>query len=293
MKRNTSWSALLIGIFVTMIVIIIAIYLLDKIIPFSKDIKWVESGNISYYRANTALNEALLSMSVSDPAIEAATGSISNGSGFTYNIRAMSRVLPEAGKWNSDFNKDWAVLAPGKPIQLALKSTNPIDWGNAGTYFNFRVPDLNNDNTVNEFLTWGAAAPIINWVITASGESLQASGSQIMASDINGTPISLETRPGLTLSGTNVSFKDFYWPPGNMCTGSNVCSLKLSLINPLLLTTGEKAPYLEYQAHLNEAIPLQTAVIETEGYMGGFKKNITRFIQQMTTSEALDFTVFQ
>lgn len=46
-----------------MIIVIIAIYLLEKIIPFSRDIKGVESGNISYYRANTALNEALLSLS--------------------------------------------------------------------------------------------------------------------------------------------------------------------------------------------------------------------------------------
>jgi hypothetical protein len=50
-----------------MIIIIIAIYLLDKIVPFSRDIKGVENGNIAYYKANTAINEALLSMSIDNP----------------------------------------------------------------------------------------------------------------------------------------------------------------------------------------------------------------------------------
>lgn len=68
------------GIFVTSIIIIIAIYLLEKIVPFSRDIKGVENGNISYYRANTALNEALLSMSGSDPSIQGSSGTMANGS---------------------------------------------------------------------------------------------------------------------------------------------------------------------------------------------------------------------
>jgi len=78
------------------------------------------------------------------------------------------------------------------------------------------------------------------------------------------------------------------------CSIPNACTLKLSLINPLMLQDGVTiAPYLEYQANFNVAVPLQTAVIEAQGYMGGFRKSITRFVQQTTTNEALDFTVFQ
>jgi hypothetical protein len=93
------------------------------------------------------------------------------------------------------------------------------------------------------------------------------------------------------LSGSSDTFNNFY--TSNCTPSPNTCTLKLSLINPLTLSSGESAPYLEYQAHFDTPIPLQTAVIETEGYAGGFRKNITRFIQQMTTNEALDFTVFQ
>lgn len=112
-----------------------------------------------------------------------------------------------------------------------------------------------------------------------------------MADDIDGSNITLGTKMGLILSGSTYTFQNFY---NNNCQPDpKVCSLKLSLVNPLVLTTGESAPYLEYQARFDQAIPLQTAVIDSQGYAGGFRKNITRFIQQMTTNEALDFTVFQ
>lgn len=93
------------------------------------------------------------------------------------------------------------------------------------------------------------------------------------------------------LSGSSQTFGSFYTAH---CTVMDKCTLKLSVVNPLLLTDNTTlAPYIEYQAHFNAPVPLQTAVIETQGYIGGFRKNITRFIQQMTTNEALDFTVFQ
>lgn len=95
----------------------------------------------------------------------------------------------------------------------------------------------------------------------------------------------------MTISGSSSNLESFY---ASNCSASNACTLKLSLINPLMLQDGVTiAPYLEYQANFNVPVPLQTAVVETQGYMGGFRKNITRFVQQMTTNEALDFTVFQ
>lgn len=140
--------------------------------------------------------------------------------------------------------------------------------------------------------------PIINWNLTASGDTLQASGSQINADQINNLATKILFHPGSlnrfgkTLSGSSTTFYGFY-NNINYCKGTQKCTIKFSLINPLVLTSGEKAPYLEYQAHFNVPVPLQTAVIEAQGYAGGFRKNITRFIQQMTTNEALDFTVFQ
>jgi len=274
-----------------MIIIIIAIYLLEKIVPFSRDIKWVESGNISYYRANTALNEALLSMSGSNPGYETGSSAAlyTTGSGITYTVTATGTVLPQSGLWNSEYDTNWSILGPGKPVQLLLSTS--INWSLASTYLSFRVPDLDKNGTWDQFLTGSLASstPIINWTLSSSGDTLQASGSQIVASTANSGTVCFETLPWLTLSWSAHTFSNFYT---TKCS-TEQCTLKLSLINPLLLNGGENAPYLEYQAYFNVAVPLQTAVIQTAWYAGGFRKNITRFIQQMTTSEALDFTVFQ
>ena len=300
MKKNHAWSALIITIFVTMILIIVAIYLLEKIVPFARDIKWVENGNISYYRANTALNAALLSMSGSDPGLEPAlTTPITNGSGMIYRVTANGTTLPQAGQWNSEYDKNWSILAPGKPVQLLL-SNDPTLTQN----FSFRVPDLKRDGSFAQTLSGTVILPIINWALSASGDTLQASGSYstgwvflwgsyIMAAKANSGNVAFDSNKSwLTLSGSPDNFSNFYT---SKCTSSDPkCTLKLSLINPLLLDDNITiAPYLEYQATFSTSVPLQTAVIQTEGYAGGFRKNITRYIQQMTTNEALDFTVFQ
>lgn len=124
-----------------MIVLVIALYLLGKIVPFAYDIKGVENGNISYYRANTALNEALLSMSGNDPAYETASAPslYTNGSGIIYTVTAKGTTLPRPGLGNSEYDTNWSILAPGRPIQLVL--SNAINW-TTGTEFYFRVPDL-------------------------------------------------------------------------------------------------------------------------------------------------------
>lgn len=81
-----------------MIIILIAVYLLEKIIPFSRDIKGIENGNISYYRANTALNDALLAMSVNTPGLEPSGGAAPvNGSGMTFSVKAMGDIIPRPG----------------------------------------------------------------------------------------------------------------------------------------------------------------------------------------------------
>lgn len=192
-----------------MIIIIIAIYLFEKIVPFSRDIKGVENGNISYYRANTALNEALLAMSGSNPSLEPSNSVVINGSGMTYAVMANSTILPQAGKGNSEYDINWSVVAPGKPLQLLLKSNVPIDW--IGSYFMFRVPNLGGLSTLS-----GSTIPMINWILSASGESLQSSGSQILNSAINGTNVYLNGFPGIALDGTNSTFGTFYT---TKCTG--------------------------------------------------------------------------
>lgn len=113
-------SALMISMFITVIILIIAIYLLDKIVPYARDIKGIENGNIAYYRATTAVNEALLAMSGSNPGYQTGATTVMNGSGYVLNVSAMGTKLPKSSEGTSEYNRDWNKIGLGNPIQLIL-----------------------------------------------------------------------------------------------------------------------------------------------------------------------------
>ena len=146
-------------------------------------------------------------MSGDDPSIETSSGALINGSGFTYQITANGLTLPQPGQGNSEYDPNWAVLAPGKPIQLVLKSNASLDW-TTGSYFTFRVPDLDRNGLWDQ--TLNGTGFVVNWTLSASGESLQANGSQITVNEINTTNVVLNNRDGLTLSGSSIKFGSFY-----------------------------------------------------------------------------------
>ncbi len=64
-----------------------------------------------------------------------------------------------------------------------MASVSTIDWTFANIIF--RVPDLNKDGTNTDQTLSGTITPIINWILSGSGEVLIASGSQITATQIN------------------------------------------------------------------------------------------------------------
>jgi hypothetical protein len=176
-------SALIISMFITTIIIIIALYLLDKIVPYARDIKGIENGNVAYYQATTAVNEAILAMSGSNPGYETGATTVSNGSGYRLSVTATGKVLPQPGHGTSEYDRNWSKIGIGNAVQLVLP--NGISWSDLNTFFKFRVPDLNKDGNNAEIL-FVTTTPIINWILSGSGESLIASGSQVIANQING-----------------------------------------------------------------------------------------------------------
>jgi hypothetical protein len=91
MKRLSSQgSALIITIFITTILMMIGLYLLEKIIPVSQSVKGIENSNIAYYQAQTAVEAALYEKNPADPGTEFSSGSI-NVSGLTsWNVTTTS-----------------------------------------------------------------------------------------------------------------------------------------------------------------------------------------------------------
>ncbi len=315
------WSALIVTLFVTIIICLIAVYLLDKIMPISKNVKWIENSNIAYYNASSWIEEALLFMSWDNPWVETWTfiwNTYWNWIG--YSVIASWTTIPLAWEWNSNYNWNYNKIWPGEPLQLVINN-NSLDWSSIN--FSFKAPDLDLDWDWNlETLTWSAGSWIINWVLSWKNSSwtwvsLMASWetNMITVQDINESltdPVYLGSKEWLDLNWSWATLSNFYnrigidWPDCN----NYKCTLKLSLINNKIeldynTVTGwlwvweawgwiPTAPYLEYKIEwLNSPIPLQYAIIKADWYSNWFKKSIRKDVRQTTTSEVLDFTIFQ
>lgn len=273
------------------------IYFLDKLVPISRNVNWVENTNIAYYNWLTWIEEALYTMSWSNPWVE--SGAIFDPSvsstWFAFQITASWNQLPLPGQWNSPYNSDWNRIWIWEPLQLVV--TDLMNWNNV--IFNFKVPDLWSWSVLT--LSWWTGA-IINWSLAWSGTILFASGSQITASgwDIwdststwNDTILNLKS--WLTIEWSSSNLGNFYtslWPDCNWYK----CTLKLSIINPLVSTSWENIPFLEYKISFNwsnPTTPLQYAIINADWYANWYKRSVKKEVRQLTTAEAFDFTVFQ
>jgi hypothetical protein len=104
---------------------------------------------------------------------------------MVYQVTAKGMTLPRHGEGNSEYDKDWSMLAPGNPIQLVLPTG--VDW--SASVFKFRVPDMNNDGSWSDQTLYGTGL-MINWTLLTSDKTLQASGSQVMANEVNNSTIS-------------------------------------------------------------------------------------------------------
>ncbi|MDD2566175.1 MAG: hypothetical protein PHZ26_02615 [Candidatus Gracilibacteria bacterium] len=302
--RNKKGSALMIAIICIVIISSIMIYFLEKLLPIARNIKGIENSTVAYYNGLSGIEQSLLFMKTASVGTESGvTYNTSNPQGYSFQITASGTKIPIAGEGNSEYNSGRNIIGPGQPIQLAIGSG--ITW--SSVELKFKAPDgmgltgtLDNSGIINWQLS-GKNTDGTGIILYASGESNMIKGGMI-----DGNPIYLDTKDGFDLNGSGGTFDDFYdtdGSPFNATTGlganganctSNSCTLKLSIINPLIGTGGQAIPYLEYKIDFGFVkVPLQYAIIQSDGYSYGFKRHIRSTARQQTTSEALDFTIFQ
>ncbi|EKD65789.1 MAG: hypothetical protein ACD_49C00085G0004 [uncultured bacterium (gcode 4)] len=299
--KNNSWSALIVTIFVTMIITIIGIFLLDKIMPLAKNVKWIENSNVAYYNANTWIESALFGMSSTDPSQEPSWSGWTAILWYNYVTKAKVNTIPLPSEWNSEYNTNYNKIWIWEPVQLVINSSSSIDW--SWVKFNFKIPDLNqnwsNDESLISSMNW---TWMVNWILSGSWKSFFASGevNMIRWSNINSTSdLYLNNMNWTDLNWSWMTFAQFY---GNTiswlwnCSSTwEKCVLKLSIINPLNLSNWQVAPYLEYKITFPTwtLIPNQYTKIVSDWNSFWFKRTIKKNVEQLTSNEAMDFTVFQ
>lgn len=300
MKKNIKWFSLVIAMWLVIVISLLAFTILEYIIPFSRDVKWIENSSKAYYQANSWIEEWLYQVyernytgGLYDDRNEFSkwfSGSIT----YSYTTSSTWNILPPAWEGNSEYDKDWNIISSGNPIQLSIWSD--YIWTLSDFRIAFKVPNI--DGWGWETLSWWTL-PIINWQLSTVDDTLNSSWSIIKAQDINDSEISLNTLQWVDLEWNETSNEQLWNFYRNNCEWtSSWCVLKFSVINKLETDNiiGAKIlPYLEWKLTLNntDKIPLSHTKLDSSGKSYGFKKDISIKIPAPSVNEAFDFTVFQ
>lgn len=293
MKRNKNWFWIIIAMFLTFLVYLIAVFLLEYLVPFSRNVKWIENSSRSYYLANSWIEEWLWLLSQEDVWFSSWKVFNSQSSDYSFLLSASDSKLPPVWEWNSDIDNDWNKISPWKSLSMEVWN-QMVNWGSfTGIYF--RVPNFNQDSSSNQVLipwTWA----IINWQLSSLSDTLNASGSHIVYDNLNTSSLytwnNMWNLSWFDLAWNSKTLSNFYW---TNCWLWSWCILKVSIINDLKITDpgNPEIPFLERQAVFPSAIPTQLVRISWEWKSYWFKKDIDIKVPQPSIIDAFDFTVFQ
>lgn len=328
-RIKKKWSAMLIAILVIVFITSLMIYFMEKIVPISKNIKWVENSTAAYYEAQSWVEEALLYMSRDNPVAETwATFNLSKPIWYSISMSASWTLTPQDWYWNSEYDSNFNRIWPWEPIQIPIRDNILSSWN---IHILLRAPNLDwtcstSDYTTIMWWTW----MIINWILTWSWNTLYSSWwitanmiNDVKKSNLNSNecdkqfwidfyltnPWTLPNNWILIDNWNDLNWSgwiliDFYnssgpfvwkwlWTNWSVCSWYK-CSIKFSIVTPLKNNnTWQSIPYLEYKAWIWNSTPLQYAIIETDWFSRWFKRHTKKEVRQLTTNEALDFTVFQ
>jgi len=265
MKNNKKAFGLIIAMWLVLISSLLAFTVLEFIIPFSKDIKWIENSTRSYYMANSWIESWLFFFSNRTWTLLRSETSRVYTWNYDYAFTTSSSwtTIPLTWKWNSDFDKDWNTIGVSDPVQLSI-------WywfANVNTLIiDFRVPNLDWINATPESLSW-ATLPIVNWQISSEDKTLNStSWSVIKANTICPSvwacsSISISTLTWKELDWSSNDLSVFY--NTNCSVATSKCILKFSIVNDLKTTWGISIPYLEWNlTSWTNKIPLRYSTIE-------------------------------
>lgn len=296
--QSTHAFSIVLALGLTLLLSFTGLYLLEYMIPFSRNVKWVENASKAFYESYAGIEDALYDASQN----EIWYVNSDSFAGYDYDIDAMGTVLPKSGDGDSWYDADRNQISQEKPLQILIWRGR-LSWGLGSDRIrmSLRIPDLDRDSTFDESFDTSPDDDIIFWQLASQSDVLSASWSLIDETDINST-LDVSATPsstayefwqqnGVRLDGTSQQFRGFY---NANCVWANECVLKIAVIHPLEGSVSNTSiPYLEYQIITDAPIPLRFSQIESDGSSFGFTKKLKVALPQRTTNAAFDFTVFQ
>lgn len=306
MKKNKKAVSLIIVMWIVLVTWLLAITIIELIIPFSRSVSGMENSSKAYYLANAWVEEAMLNIKKNN---ENSSNSIqeNNKFNFWWNLNSIfsERKLvvkwneePKSWEWDSEFSPDFNKISVWNPIQIDLSeviATNfkiqfkvpQINWvnyrlkENNEVYINWQVSNedwfINSTDKVWTFRVagaiWRRENTVFNWNLVNSSREVYLSDFRWLNKDWN-----------LVL----------YW--SLWCNRTKKCILKFSVANELKwVFNGREVnlPYLEWKITAQTPYKLRYSTIESTWKSNNFVKKLEVKVPQATVNEAFDFTVFQ
>lgn len=299
MYKN-KWFSIVLALGVVLVLTSISIYLLEYIVPFSKNVKGLDNYTKAYYQSWRGIEESLYFLSSANLGSELSQNFTTNPISYSFQTFSSWSVVPESWKWESNFDKDWGILWQNTPVHIYLP--NSVNWINTKIYI--RVPNFDGNSGTDESLdALLATEDVVNWQLASKSEVLNSVsiGSRFIWGDICHSNVSCTSKDisslnWVLLDGTTT---DTFWHFFSMkCSPNFSCILKLSLVNKLLWQSSgvswKKIPYLEYKINFDSVyVPYNRVLINTSGKSYGFRKDFSFDFPLKMLNEAFDFTVFQ
>lgn len=308
MNKNKKWFSLVIAMWLVIVITLLAFTILEYVVPFSRDIKWVENSSVAYYQANSWIEEGLYAVydrnsNWTDSRTEYSQNIIVWNVSHTFDTSSSWSIIPPIWEWNSEYDKDWNTISSWNPIQLVVWDNYITNWSNVKIAF--RVPDL--DRTwINDYTLSGTTLAIVNWQLSSETNTINASSTlwnnwiirvwDILDSDeiFDDSILDIQFLQWIDLNWLETNDEKIWKFYDDNCWVGKSCTLKFSIVNKIETTDWITLPYLEWQLKTwTNVIPDRYSKITTTWKSFGFKKDITIKVPSQTVNEAFDFTVFQ
>jgi hypothetical protein len=242
-------------------------------------------------------------------------------------------IIPSPGYGNSEWDSQWNAIGPGRPVQLIIGDTThlsrlKIEFRVPRFWSTESISGSNSDTTMFN----SANDILIGYLVTNGVKNLSMAACPsstvrgFIWSDVNRTDMPVFwnfcIQEAWATTGAQTLTSYLSTNP-NFCAGT--CTLKLSALRAFKKANNETIPYIEYRIRwvgvlsgariddcflkygtpgkndadcgtgfrLEFAVPLQSSTIISTAQAWSFKKTDSRRLDQVSTAEGLDFTVFQ
>lgn len=304
--KKHSWTALLIGLFVTLFLSIFVTSFLEKALRIGQSVKSVEQSTQAYYQATSIIETQLNNNTELRKKPWTTTGStvFSWFTGSILQVTSSGSSIPAQWKWNSRYDSNWNIISMDRPVQLVLNKDYFDNIKNGGARVFFRIPKIENlrvwtsiDSTYSSwiiyFSIWNASDIFYlrddnlidkNKILPVWSSNDSVQGFQSLKWIIYKNWIKQTDNNNYLLS----------FDIGNVCWDSDnyLCTFKISMINPVTINWNI-IPFLEYKIVGINNIPLQFMELDSRGFAGKLIRQRKVDIPQITTNTALDFAVLQ